>query len=275
MQAEDIPPGALSTGIDPATQQTPAACGIAIMAKASRPGLTKTRLVPPLSPEEAAQLNTAFLKDVAETLRFACNSSDIAGYVAYGPTNSGGYFRQHLPARIRPFECWTGDLTGDVLAAMGRLFDSGHAAACVMNSDSPTLPPDILIQAARELETGSNNIVLGPSDDGGFYLLGTRAPYPALFDGIVWSTDGVAAHVTAQAKKLGLQVRELPLWYDVDDASALQRLVENLSSPLLVSDRDGTILGEHTRQLLQIWINETDFADRLGKPVDGARAGST
>ena len=263
MQADDIPPGPAHADTEPAMRHAPAACGIAIMAKASRPGLTKTRLVPPLSFEEAALLNTAFLKDVAETLRFACKSSDIAGYVGYGPANSNAYFCRHLPPRIMPFECWTGDLTGDVVAAMSRLFENGHAAACVMNSDSPTLPPDILVQAARELETKSNRIVLGPSSDGGFYFLGARGLYPALFEGIAWSTDGVAAHVTAQAEKHGLQIYELPLWYDVDDANALQRLMDDLQSPSLASNANGAAVGEHTRQLLQKWTHETDFAARL------------
>ena len=73
----------------------PAFCGMAIMAKASRAGLTKTRLSPPLSPEDAALCNTAFLKDMADNLLSACAEANLTGYIAYGPAGADGFFRAH------------------------------------------------------------------------------------------------------------------------------------------------------------------------------------
>ena len=75
-------------------------CGIAVMAKASAPGRTKTRLVPPLTFDEAAALNTAFLQDVADNLLLAGRHAGIAGYVAFAPPGSEEFFRRILPSPI-------------------------------------------------------------------------------------------------------------------------------------------------------------------------------
>jgi hypothetical protein len=243
-----------------------------MMAKASRPGLTKTRLVPPLTYEEAALLNTAFIEDVAGALSDASRMEDIAGYAAYGPENTGCFFHERLPDAVTPFECWTGSLTSDLLYAMSRLIESGHGATCVMNSDSPTLPPAILAEAAGALRERPDRLVLGRSSDGGFYLLGARAVHPELFDGIAWSTDGVAEHVLAKARDLRLDIRELPVWYDVDDAMALQRLIEELGDARNRPDRGGTTLGERSWRLLQSWLSDADFRGRVEAAAEEAKA---
>lgn len=249
---------------DRGTAGRQASCGVAIMAKASRPGLTKTRLVPPLTYEEAALLNTAFVQDVAGMLSTVSRMADIAGYAAYGPENSGGFFCEHLPSQITAFECWRGDLTSDLVYAMSRLFENGHSAACVMNSDSPTLPPSILAKAADALDERPGRLVIGRSTDGGFYFLGTHSLHPALFEGIAWSTDAVAEHVLSNAQALGLDICELPVWYDVDDVISLQTLIGDLRSARDASDHGGTTLGERSWRLLQSWGSNTDFQRRMG-----------
>jgi len=117
-----------------------------------------------------------------------------------------------------------------LLHAVQALFDRGHAAACVLSADTPTVPAAILVTAATLLLTGSERrAVIGACDDGGYYLLGMRRPHAGLFADIAWSTDTVAAKTRDRAAALGLDLVELPLWYDIDDATSLDRLVQETS----------------------------------------------
>jgi hypothetical protein len=117
-----------------------------------------------------------------------------------------------------------------LLHAVRALFDRGHAVACVLSADTPTLPTATLVTAATLLLTGSERrAVIGACDDGGYYLLGMRRPHPDLFADIAWSTDTVAAQTRDRAAALGLDLVELPLWYDIDDAESLDRLVQETS----------------------------------------------
>jgi rSAM/selenodomain-associated transferase 1 len=211
-------------------QQT---CAIGVMAKAPQPGFAKTRLCPPLQPEEAAELSAAFLRDITENIALAARSAPIRGCVAYAPGGAESWFDGHLadgtglvladgspptPRAVQGFgRC--------LLHAARTMFAEGFAAACLLNSDSPTLPTAFLVEAAQALLTREGCIVLGPAEDGGYYLLGMQQPYPRLFADIVWSTGEVAAATRARAVSLGLDVVMLPTWYDVDDATSLDRLV--------------------------------------------------
>ena len=124
------------------------------------------------------------------------------------------------------------DVTGFGLcllhAIQGMLAD-GYGAACVLNSDSPTLPTFVLAQAAAELLRPGERMVLGPADDGGYYLLGMTHAHAHLFADIAWSTAGVAAATRQRARTLGLDIVELPTWYDVDDVSALAQLQQQIA----------------------------------------------
>src|SRR5438132_9726400 len=125
-------------------------CGIAVMAKASIQGRTKTRLVPPLTFEEAAQCNTAFLR-VADNILTASARASIAGYMAYGPAHSRPFFEANLHCEVALIEACYPNF-GDCLAcAITRLLERGHRAAVVLNSDSPTLPTSLLVETAEVL----------------------------------------------------------------------------------------------------------------------------
>jgi uncharacterized protein len=205
------------------------------MAKASAPGRAKTRLVPPLTFAQAADLNTAFLQDVAENLalageqaRAAANLS-IVGYAAYGPPGSSDFFRRILPAAIGLIEAWLPNF-GDCLShTIDEILRRGHQSAVVLNSDSPTLPTALLVETAEALARPGDRAVLGPSTDGGYYLLGLKAPHRRMFEDITWSTALVAEQTLARAREIGLEVHLLPAWYDVDDIEALDRLVAEVS----------------------------------------------
>jgi glycosyltransferase A (GT-A) superfamily protein (DUF2064 family) len=211
-------------------------CAIAVMAKAPRAGHSKTRLTPPLLPDEAKGMSSAFLRDITENIRLAAQQADIAGYVAYAPAGLEDLFDGILaPGTELVLADGTGAMPNGVqgfgrslLHATRSLFARGHRAVCVLNSDSPTLPTDCLVQAARALATGMEASVLGAAEDGGYYLLGMTGPYAALYADIDWSTAAVAAQTRAAAAGIGLPMHELPAWYDVDDRVALERLLADL-----------------------------------------------
>ncbi len=209
-------------------------CAIGVMAKSPRAGHSKTRLCPPLKPSQAAELSAAFLRDTTETIRSAATSAPIVGYAAYAPAGSEAALARHLasgilmiladgsasaPAGVEGFgRC--------LLHAIQAQFARGHAAACVLSSDTPTLPTSILVTAAVLLLTGDQQrVVIGACDDGGYYLLGMRQPHSGLFADIAWSTTTVAAATRDRAATLGLELIELPAWYDIDDAASLDRLM--------------------------------------------------
>ena len=210
-------------------------CAIGVMAKAPQPGRSKTRLCPPLQPADAASLSAAFLRDITENISLAAKSAPIRGYVAYAPAGAEALFDGHLapgtglvladgsvgvPPRVTGFgRC--------LLQAVQAMLAQGHGAACVLNSDSPTLPTAILAQAARALLEPPDRIVLGPAEDGGYYLLGMKSAHAEMFSDIAWSTDDVAEATRRRARSLGLQVIELATWYDVDDGATLDRLLRD------------------------------------------------
>jgi rSAM/selenodomain-associated transferase 1 len=246
-------------------------CAIAVMAKASIPGRAKTRLVPPLTPEEAAGLNTAFLRDIADSLIGAA-LANIAPFMAFAPAGSAAFFREILPARIGLLKTVAPSFGECLLHAAASLLDAGHDAVCLLNSDSPTLPSAYLMAAATALAAPGDRIVLGPSTDGGYYLLGLKRPHRRLFEDIDWSTERVAAQTLARARELGLAVHHLPSWYDVDDAAALRVLVGEL-----IHDRRFRVWGSKptpatwTRRELARLIGSNNLAARLAVAMPESR----
>ena len=211
---------------------------IAVMAKAPRAGHSKTRLSPPLLPDEARAMSAAFLRDITENIGLAARQADIVGCVAYAPAGMETLFDGILaPGTQLVLADGGGDMppgvTGfgrSLLHATQALFAQGRHAVCVLNSDSPTLPTATLVAAAQALAPGADRVVLGAAEDGGYYLLGMTAPHAQLYAGIDWSTDRVAAQTRAAAAGIRLPVTELPPWYDVDDRAALGRLLDDLAA---------------------------------------------
>jgi rSAM/selenodomain-associated transferase 1 len=222
----------VSRGADAAASTFVASCGIAFMAKASAPGRTKTRLVPPLTFDEAASLNTAFLQDVADNVlsaaRHAAPDAGIAAYAAYGPLGSKDFFRLVLPKAIGLIGAWRPNFGDCLLHTIQEILARGHGSAVVLNSDSPTLPTALLIETAAVLAQPGDRAVLGPSNDGGYYLLGLKIAHRRMFEDIAWSSERVAEQTLQRAHEIGLEVHRLPMWYDVDDVGGLCRLYGEL-----------------------------------------------
>jgi rSAM/selenodomain-associated transferase 1 len=211
-------------------------CAIAVMAKAPQPGRSKTRLTPRLSPAQAAGLSAAFLRDITENIAAAARAERIDGFIAYAPSGTEALFDGHLALGTGLILAdgtppMPDDVTGFgrcLLQAIDTLLAQGYSAAVVLNSDSPTLPTDYLIRTAALLAAPGDRAVLGPAEDGGYYLLGLKQAHAHMFADIAWSSEHVAAQTRARAAEIGLELVEVPQWYDVDDEAALDRLVAEL-----------------------------------------------
>jgi uncharacterized protein len=201
-------------------------CALAIMTKAPRAGAVKTRLQPPLTAEEAAELNVCFLRDIAAVI--VSSGGESKGIGVFTPAGSESEYANVLPSDFVLIP-QRGDSFGERLTnAVTDLLRVGFESCCLINSDSPTVTADAFRQAVVKLQRADNRIVLGPSDDGGYYLIGMRKVYRRLFEEIDWSTERVFAQTLNRARELSLSVHILPKFYDIDDSTALRRLCDEL-----------------------------------------------
>jgi hypothetical protein len=231
-------------------------CALAVMAKAPRPGKVKTRLAPPLTLVQSAAINICFLRDTADNIATVAASGNAAGIISYTPIGDEALFDTLLPADFALIP-QRGDGFGErLLATTEDLLACGYGSVCLIDSDSPTVPAAAFEQAAAELVKPGDRIVLGPSHDGGYYLIGLKQAYAELFADIAWSTSTVFAETVAAARTANLEAVILPLWYDVDDAATLGILTAELlhNTPPPFTTIPGYAAG-HTR----------DFLDKLNQ----------
>ena len=201
---------------------------LAVMSKAPRPGKVKTRLSPPLTPEEAAALNICFLRDTTENIAAVAADGSAAGLVCYTPVGDEVAFDGLLPGSFALI-AQQGDGFGERLhLAAVDILACGFGAVCLIDSDSPTLPNGALKAAVEALQRPGDRVVLGGSDDGGYYLIGVKQAHVAPFERITWSTASVYAETVERVRKAGIELVELPVWYDVDDAATLKVLEREL-----------------------------------------------
>jgi rSAM/selenodomain-associated transferase 1 len=234
------------------------------MAKAPSPGRVKTRLVPPLSPDEATALSGCFLRDVTANIAEAARVAPIDAYVAFAPAGGEALLHPVIAPGTRLVLADGSPAMPDGVERFGRsllhaargLFALGYGAVGLLNSDSPTLPTALLVEGARALAAPGDRVVLGPADDGGYYLLAMKAPHAVLFRDIDWSTERVAAQTSARAAELGLELVTLPSWYDVDDAASLRALLDEL-------DGAGRHGGCYEAPATARWLAQHDIRGRL------------
>jgi rSAM/selenodomain-associated transferase 1 len=199
-------------------------CALAVMTKAPQAGRVKTRLTPPLSPEEAAALNTCFLRDTSAAISRTAQGTRAQGIAVFTPVGAEAAYADILPADFQLVP-QRGDAFGERLsAATEDLLALGFDSLCLIDSDSPTLPDSAFAQAVDFLARPEESVVLGPSDDGGYYLIGLKKLHGRLFEGIDWSTERVLEQTIEAAREAELPVHLLPAWYDVDDRKTLSRL---------------------------------------------------
>jgi uncharacterized protein len=198
---------------------------VAVMAKAPHAGGVKTRLCPPLSPREAAALARGFLRDRIAQARSLTGARPV---IAYTPASERARFERLAPdfalvAQRGP------DLGARMRSTLATLLASGHRAAIVIGTDTPTLPTTVIQQAVDRLAAADVDVVLGPAEDGGYYLIGVRADHPTLFDDVPWSTPAVLEITLGRARAAGLRTLCLAAWFDVDTPDDLSRLRDALA----------------------------------------------
>lgn len=198
---------------------------IVIMAKAPIPNRVKTRLTPPLKPEEASLLYHSFLLDKLEQVK----SIEAHRYVAYTPQTSESFFRSIMPPGFSLISQKGEDLGEKLSNVSNGLFAQGAEKVVMLDSDTPNLPTDLIREALSGLD--EVDVVLGPCEDGGYYLIGMRSWVQELFRGIPWSTADVAKMTVKKAHALSLRVLLLERWYDVDTIIDLKRLKRDLGQP--------------------------------------------
>ena len=186
-----------------------------LFAKAPIAGRAKTRLCPPLTPEEAAALHSALVRDTMDMLETMAGVADV-----------------ELSTDVRT-EAWhtvtvsrtiqiEGDLGTRLFHALERGLSTGRDVAMVLGSDSPGLPSAHITQLLRS----TADVTLGPATDGGFFAIACRAVHRDMFAGVRWSSEHTLADVVAAVSACGLTVTTGPCWFDVDVEADLVRLLE-------------------------------------------------
>jgi glycosyltransferase A (GT-A) superfamily protein (DUF2064 family) len=244
----------ITHGLTPAV--APGSHAVVVMAKAPITGAVKSRLVPPLTEDEAATLNRCFIRDVCASIEAAAaiaaadRTAHVVGMIAYTPVGAQAAFDGLVPPSFK-FIAQRGDgLTARLTNVAADLLALGYESVSLMNSDSPTIPPaliaeavthlaqagddrlaqtkDHLAQAGDHLACAGDRLAIIGADDGGYCLIGLKRPHWRLFEEIAWSTGAVLAQTLQRAAELRLVVLQTPSWYDIDDAASLRRLIGDL-----------------------------------------------
>jgi len=220
---------------DTAAKDFAGCSALALMTKAPRAGNVKTRLVPPLTNEEAAQLNRCFLQDTGAAISVCCsgftgaNSGPIArGVAVYTPVGAESDYADILPADFSLLPQRGENFGERLFFAAEDLFKCGFDSVCLIDSDSPTIPAKNFAKAMELLSLPGDHIVLGPCDDGGYYLIGLKQLHQGVFEQIDWSTERVLEQTIRRATQIGVGVHKLPRGLDVDDHAALRQLCSEL-----------------------------------------------
>lgn len=218
-----------------------------LFAKAPEPGRVKSRLVPFLSAEAAAQLQRAFFLD---TLQLT-DSLPLRRAVACFPDADHPFFVRCGKERpLLLFNQEGTDLGERMKSAFEWGFSQGFEKVVLLGSDAPTLPPAFIKEAVDRLE--SSPLVFGPSVDGGYYLIGGRPPVPAVFDGIAWGTHTVLSATLEKITRRKVRGHLLPFWYDIDRPEDLAFLRGHLA----LLEAEGIVTAKETRQWMAQWEKE-------------------
>ena len=218
-----------------------------VFAKNPVPNQVKTRLIPTLSPEQAATLYTAFLTDWCETLAELPNVDIV---IAYTPIEAQLDLQALIGDDVSYIPQIGTDLGERLTSATQWAAEQGYAQILFVGSDSPTLPISYISQAITLLD--SRDTVIGPSTDGGYYLIGfsvetLATTIPQVFEEIAWSTAGVFQQTVTRIREAKVTLGLLPPWYDIDTPEDLTFLHTHISATRLAGD---TVQAVRTESLL-------------------------
>jgi rSAM/selenodomain-associated transferase 1 len=215
---------------------------IVIMAKAPLPDQVKTRMIPSLDPWTVSNLYHNFLLDKIEQVK----NVEAQAFIAYTPETEFDFFRSIVPPGFNLINQVGADL-GERLANISkRLFVLGFKKVLILDSDTPNLPVEYIKKGLEQLD--NNDVVIGPCEDGGYYMIGLKADQPHLFRDIPWSTSRVTELTMNKAQSSGLIVSILAKWYDIDTLEDLLRLKNEMD--LLSNNRKTSFLCENTRNAI-------------------------
>lgn len=197
----------------------PPQSALIVFAKSPIPGSVKTRLSPPLTPDEAATLHGSLVMDTLEQTK---NLVEFDRVLACAPSKQHPFF-QAVSAR-QHIELWEqipdDDLGKRMEHAFREAFTRNYAYVMMIGSDLPTISSDMIQSARHGLR--EHDVVIGPSKDGGYYLIGLKKPAPELFTNIPWSTHQVTNRTREKANELGLSFTLLSQQQDLDTIDDLQ-----------------------------------------------------
>lgn len=197
---------------------------LVVVAKAPLKGLVKTRLCPCLSPAQAAALYECLLNDIVGKME---GFPEAESWLAFAPEGED-YFRRYCGNK-RLLAQRGRDLGERLHHIFVDLFRMSYEQVLIADSDSPTIPLSSIEQAYEWLSQKSCDVVLGPSADGGYYLVGLRCPTEEIFHDIPWSTDAVLDRTLQRASEMRLRVALLPQAYDIDVEENLKRLWQDFA----------------------------------------------
>lgn len=217
---------------------------LVIMAKEPKPNEVKTRLIPTLKPEFATELYHNFLLDKINQVH---SFDAVHPYLAYFPESAESFFREIVPQRFFLIR-QAGSNLGERLDNISKRLNSLHYTKIIMlDSDTPNLPTSYISDGLSGLDEA--DVVLGPCEDGGYYLIGAKASTPELFRDIPWSTTKVTEMTLKNAEEADLKLRMLDYWYDVDTPESLKRLKDDLDKDL--ENGKVGLYSENTYKVLQ------------------------
>lgn len=174
-------------------------CALAVMTKAPLAGSSKTRLTPPLTPHEAAELSACFLQDTCENIASVCLEGTSEGVAVFTPAGAESLFDGLLPASFTLLRQRGNSIEERLIHAAEDLISLGYDSLCLIGADTPTLPPAFLQAAVTALAQPGDRVVLGPAKDGGYYLIGLKKVHRHIFEEVDWSTSSVLAQTIARA----------------------------------------------------------------------------
>jgi uncharacterized protein len=200
---------------------------LVIFAKAPIPGQVKTRLCPPLTPDEAATLHGSFVLDTLERTKTAVGKLKLRmdRYLACAPSSTHVFFKiMEERQGVKLIDQVGNDLGARMHQAVETMFSRGYRRTIIIGTDVPTVPLEYFRQALTLLD--SHDLTIGPALDGGYYLIGMSKLVPELFADVPWSTDQVLRLTQGKAARLGLKTALIQPWRDVDTLADLEALIE-------------------------------------------------
>jgi rSAM/selenodomain-associated transferase 1 len=200
---------------------------LVVMAKKPEKGKVKTRLCPPL--EQVSRVK------------------NVLAALAFTPESAKNFFREIVPRNFELIPQNGLDLGERLANVFKELFSDNFEQIVIIGSDSPTLPISSIEKSFFLLNKRDIDVVLGPCDDGGYYLIGSKSFISSLFEEISWSTSKVFNETIKRIEVSNLRLATLPVWYDVDSMDDLKRLVKEI----FYEKNSVSSLAKHTKEFLR------------------------